>query len=740
MKRTVKIIKNGEAVELEQGGEYIVGGKKYTVNIDFEIGKVTLGRICKDEKISADIIPQKLSLYTNESSIVSQSVQHKPVIDNGVIIIDDNYDCAYCLNDDIELSNIKFIKNETLQVVRFMKLIENAKLIIFKGGDYQNTINFLLLVKFAKNIIDIKIDNKDLGIEIHHYEDKHGNKKKSINITIDCNNLINLKQVFHAVSSLYTDDMEEVFINDEDGNILYTYYKFNSLFKDNSIFYKKSFIDYNNSLQFDAITINGISMDSIKKNIADFNILDFQSFLPFYDLYQNTDGEKTLSINTCDETCIEAILYIANEAKIANIKIDFKVLCDFTEKFFLCPDCFHSGSNMSNDGSGSDGSGSDGSNGSMSVDIGCLKYIHNISLDVYSPDCFFKYKNFIENAKVKTVDFHNNDSKDPNTFVLDSSVETVKNSNTFYRGWKSGDYNIFESGDAWVNYKPFFKNIKTINGIDVSKGYLFLDPFLQTPGDLSENDIDYEDFSENDKHFGKFNEYPVDKFLYEFANIRFTNMGNNIFPNFKKDYLDEYCVYMNDADKSFINAIFKASEYFNKDFKYYINNLGTSLFKTLLTGELIYVMNYADFENVCELEEDYNHSYNFHQGNHLEKTDTSGTVIYTDENNVNIVSYTKTFVGIIGFVFDNGLWSFKHPDMQDEKIELITWFNKSLSSDKKDTYLPPKDVKDEDKNVIYHLTKNDDGSIEITWENNSGIDAKFFTINDTKVLIPAGEG
>ncbi len=51
---------------------------------------------------------------------------------------------------------------------------------------------------------------------------------------------------------------------------------------------------------------------------------------------------------------------------------------------------------------------------------------------------------------------------------------------------------------------------------------------------------------------------------------------------------------------------------------------------------------------------------------------------------------------------------------------------------------PTPDPDLEPKKVTYDISKNEDGSIDITWSNGSDIDAKFFTIGDKKVLIPTG--
>jgi len=704
---TLKLIKNEETIELTQGGEYIVDGRKYIVNIDFENGKIELSYICDTDNIEAHIKPSKLSLYVDEKDMQSPSIKHKPNIINGIVTIEDNNNCIYCLDADADLSKIKFIQDGDLYIYKFMQLIENAKSISLKDGNYADIISFLLLMKFAKNAANIIVDNDYLGVAINHYEDEDGVRKKSISLNVDCKNFVYFEEVLKAINSIYSDDMEEVELTDEEGNVIYTYFKFNSIFNDNSLFKNKSFIDYNNSLKFDAITINDIVMDNIDKNIGDFSVIDFKSFLPFYEIDFSADAINFLSIKNYSDNCIFAIDYILKEAEEADKSIVFNTFCDY-----------YTG----------------GGRGSYNINIdNYMKYIPNVSLDVYSRDCFHEHRAFIENVDVPLIDVHDVRRLEN----INSNVKTLKNAQIFYSGCCGGNINHSDNKRIWSGYKQAMHNIEhyidenaDIN-IDVSKGWLHLNPLISCTcrGYFNSNDRDYNDFSDSDKHFGRYNFKAIDTFLYFAGDIRYIHTENKM-PMLREDFLDEYTLDMNKADKSYLRMIVKASNFFNNVLITYVTD-NLKVFDKVLSENTFYLVEHYDYTNVYDGEET-NDTVSDISGIHISTSSDNSDVIIDNK-----MKY-KRKVYPISIVFNNGEWNITVPEnITSIENKTVTWHYDGIKTGSHENSLP-KNVKDIDKNVTYHFTKNEDGSVEITWNNESGIDAKFFTIGDKKVLIPTG--
>lgn len=121
--KKINLIKNGDVVELTQNGDYIVDGKKYTVNI--EDGKVILKYICKSDDIDAKILPAKLSLYNNSETMESPSTSKKPRrIEEYYVHFEDKDDCYFCLNEE-DKNKILYIKNKNNQYIdNFSKLCD----------------------------------------------------------------------------------------------------------------------------------------------------------------------------------------------------------------------------------------------------------------------------------------------------------------------------------------------------------------------------------------------------------------------------------------------------------------------------------------------------------------------------------------------------------------------------------------------------------------------------------------
>jgi hypothetical protein len=321
----------------------------------------------------------------------------------------------------------------------------------------------------------------------------------------------------------------------------------------------------------------------------------------------------------------------------------------------------------------------------------CFDYKPLVYIKILSAGCFNEdNKKIMSEVDVITVDF--NEVAQPICAYYDygfnETVKIVKNSKSFFRSMGSPDGNILESADCWNYYGIFLKDLEEIDGIDVSKGYLYLDPFLNVVGNIRSSLIDYEDFPSSDTYFNKSTIYAIDSMLYNYAYKHYVNLKNedNYVPIFKNTMVSKYEEFVGKVDLSYINSLNDACNYLNNELKYYINNIG-NIFTALVNGDPIYVINQTNFVNISSDDSNTN-TYSYYKGHYLEISNEESLNIVSNS----VVQYDRILEGNIGLIFENGIWSFNPPNISNNIVEKITWNSSEFSYEEIETYVKPRDV------------------------------------------------
>jgi len=331
--RKITLFKNGETIVLTQSGEYIVGGKKYHVDIDFDSGKVELSYICDTENIDAKVKTNKLKLYDNTDHLDSESNSKYPVsVYSSSVYLTNEDECYLCLNEDdkdklivvkdnsfndkfaaykkfvnlvdmhliarvldakkAELSlsrqininldengnsNISFydaendVSNAFIEKLGKVDKVVNAKKDLgfyYNSEDsenfgknisdlgfidtshssvstYENMMKSIILAKFYEfdNLSSVDTSKYSFFDKDNAFEFKiskyieNGVEKRKLEATNSRYSYEQIKEVLIAINSIYVDDFKEFSFSDEDGNVLEKYYAIDTEYTQSNVNY-----------------------------------------------------------------------------------------------------------------------------------------------------------------------------------------------------------------------------------------------------------------------------------------------------------------------------------------------------------------------------------------------------------------------------------------------------------------------------------------------------------------------
>ncbi len=354
--RKITLFKNGETIVLTQSGEYIVGGKKYHVDIDFDSGKVELSYICDTENIDAKVKTNKLKLYDNTDHLDSESNSKYPVsVYLDIVFLTNEEECYLCLNEDdkdkliivkdnsfndkfaaykkfvnlvdmhlikrvvdgkkaklslsrqidINLdengnSNISFfdadndLSNAFIEKLEKVNKVVNAKKDIgfyynsedtenfgknisdlgfidashSKVSTYENMMKSIILAKFYEfdNLSSVDTSKYSFFDKDNAFEFKiskyieNGVEKRKLEATNSRYSYSEIKEVLIAINSIYVDDFKEFSFSDEDGNVLEKYYAIDTEYTQSNIndyfFASKNIKRSLSTIAFDEVVFN----------------------------------------------------------------------------------------------------------------------------------------------------------------------------------------------------------------------------------------------------------------------------------------------------------------------------------------------------------------------------------------------------------------------------------------------------------------------------------------------------
>ncbi len=272
--------------------------------------------------------------------------------------------------------------------------------------------------------------------------------------------------------------------------------------------------------------------------------------------------------------------------------------------------------------------------------------------------------------------------------------------------------NLLEYG----RYPEFIKNLNKLNGADVSDGIIKpldinLEPFYKT---FSGNGYSYS--------IGK---------LPTIKNI--STIDEEI-----ADYTRSFV----DIDKSFIYSLKDAMVFLDENLENFTKQLYShaNIITMLERQETAYVFKISDIS----ADNGSGPDANYYTGIVISDRDSiPDSITQYGPHGTNIINYTVESIGSFGTTFDGSSYSFSSniPNLKGINVSkyaagIDTGFILVDADFQTDSFY--REAEQEDGKVAYTFTKNDDGSVDIVWNNGGDIDAKFFTINDQKVLIPTG--
>lgn len=184
-----------------------------------------------------------------------------------------------------------------------------------------------------------------------------------------------------------------------------------------------------------------------------------------------------------------------------------------------------------------------------------------------------------------------------------------------------------------------------------------------------------------------------------------------------------YVFDMSIADKSFVYAFIDAMKFFDNQSMKFTKHF-SSLFYQLMDAP-IYVYKHHNFR--------VNGEYSYGDGIsgiHLFKSKSEAEEYRSNGG----LSWDIRYAGEIDIKLDEGGYSFNKVDILGESIKK-TVHNGSVLDAGNITMTEHINLDSNLDTITYFLKTNDDGSVTITWKNNTDIDAKFFQIDDKKIKI-----
>lgn len=591
------------------------------------------------------------------------------------------------------------------------EMLKNTESITIETFTINDTLRALDVLRFADNFKHIEISNRsehhstnNMNIYIDIYEED-GIQKKSLQLEPNICDIGSFNSVCVAINSMFSSDgtFETLNTYDENGNVENTYFYAGgeNAISFQPLIYKSDVVKLlapTDRVSFDKVT-SSITVDtalSIFSNDTEFingiscERLDIYSFFkilsiqhPYYDVdengyyYFNTPPYETVNH-------IERYITLAKWGKEKFIILNVDNAFPYIEELLkisnveevIFPNVFHYKKGEFYKVYSSDGI----------IDISSLNILGVINETGQSADAFLNKISITEKMPLsaKNYDFHI----------------------------------VRPPEDNWVNTEIF-----EIGGFPAKANnldtYLGAEPqgFLQ----------------EHQKASSGVSYSPVSKMVDFFADINQGGTKTNKVPVVKnKDSLssrvDEFTKDMIDADKQYTQAVIDAMLFFEESFTRYESHVD-DVFETLTKGSPLYVYEYTNF-SAGEVEGEA--TATIVKGYHLHDVE-----IETNDK-VCSVEYDRNLKGIIeiketgdGFSFENAgadvLMAIitEERDEEDEAYIVESEYEVDMSGEKTENT----DI------VKYNVIQNGDGSIDISWENNTSIDAKFLTINDKKILI-----
>lgn len=198
----------------------------------------------------------------------------------------------------------------------------------------------------------------------------------------------------------------------------------------------------------------------------------------------------------------------------------------------------------------------------------------------------------------------------------------------------------------------------------------------------------------------------------------------------KMHLLDNYVKNMSNTDKTFVYAFIEAMKYFDNPNLHFKKHFG-SLFQQLMDGE-IYVFRHSNFRVYSSYPLGTGAS-----GVHFYKSKNAGE---NDTHNYSL-KWDSTYLGAIEIKLTKNGYVFHSVDYYEKSIiKRVCSTDRGLTvcdggETPKIKYTNINTKAPNSDEVIYSLNKGKDGSVTISWDKGSKVDAKFFQINDKKLKV-----